>query len=491
MRLSILIPVHNERYLIAELLRRVRGAALPENVAREVIVVDDGSTDGTAEAIASFAADSPGSCPLTLLRNDRRRGKGFAVRRALAAATGELCVVQDADLEYDPADLSRVIEPLLAGAADAVYGSRFLASGRRRALYFWHSVGNRLLTLTANAAANIALTDLTTCYKAFRTELLRTLPLRCDGFAFDTEVTIKAAKRGFRIYEVPVSYDGRTYLEGKKTHWRDGIRSLLTTARFTLLDDLYDDRSGHDILASLSRAHRFNLWMADTLRPYLGHRVLEVGAGIGNLTIEFLPRDSYVASDLDPLHLGVLQSMALRRPGLRVHKLDATDPGDYAGLPAATDPAALDTAVALNVIEHIPDAAAAMRNLFVLLSPGGRVIVLVPQGPWLYCDLDRELEHVKRYTAADARVLLETAGFEVETTFDFNRMGVIGWLLNGKLLGRTRIAKFQLKAFDAGVWLWRRIDWLLPWHGLSVVAIGRKLGGAGTNIAVVGSKALA
>jgi 2-polyprenyl-3-methyl-5-hydroxy-6-metoxy-1,4-benzoquinol methylase len=317
---------------------------------------------------------------------------------------------------------------------------------------------------------DLNLTDMETCYKAFRTPILKSIPIRSNCFGIEPEITAKIAKRGLRIYEVPINYDGRTYREGKKITWRDGIRALKTMVTYWLIDDLYDEKSGHDILASIGMAHRFNKWMADVaVRPYVGDRVLEIGAGIGNMTQELLPRDYYVASEYDELHLEVLRSMAQRRPNVEALHNDAQNPEHFVKLAGQ-----FDTVVCLNVLEHIPDSSAALKNMYTALQPGGRVIVLVPQGRWLYCPLDKALEHVKRYTRKDLSEALTKAGFEVEKTFHFNRIGVFGWFLNGKIMRRTRMAKYQLKMFDSLVWLWRRIDWLLPWHGLSIIAVAKK-----------------
>ncbi|MCH9647239.1 MAG: glycosyltransferase [Deltaproteobacteria bacterium] len=467
MKLSVLIPVYNERYLVAELVRRVLVAPLPEGVGREIIIVDDGSRDGTVEVVAKMESEHPDQ--IRFIQHEKNQGKGAAVRTAIREASGDFAIFQDADLEYDPRDYERLLEPLLSGQADVVYGSRFLPSQRRRVLYFWHSLGNRFLTLLSNMFTNLNLTDMETCYKVFRTEVLKTIPIRSNDFGLEPEITAKVSKRGLRLYEVPISYDGRTYLEGKKIGWRDGLRALYVILKYHFIDDLYDEKTGHAILSDLSRAHRFNRWMADIIRPELGHSVLEVGAGIGNLTSQLLPRERYIASDFDDLHLDVLQNLAMNRVGLDVHRLDASEAEGYAGFRGD-----IDSIVCLNVLEHIPQAAASLKNFYDSLAPGGRVIILVPQGKWLFCPLDEALEHVKRYSPQELREELEAAGFEVEKVRHFNRIGVIGWFLNGKLLRRVQLAKIQLKIYDSLVWLWRGIDRFLPWHGLSVIAVGRK-----------------
>jgi glycosyltransferase involved in cell wall biosynthesis len=471
-KLSVLIPVYNERYLVAELIRRVLAAPLPEKLERELVIVDDGSTDGTRDILKKIAAENPDT--IRYIPHEKNQGKGAAIRTAIAAATGELSIFQDADLEYDPRDYGRILEPLLREQADVVYGSRFLSGERRRVLYFWHSIGNRILTTLSNMFSDLNLTDMETCYKAFRTPVLKSIPIRCRGFGLEPEITAKIAKRKLRIYEVPISYDGRTYQEGKKITWKDGFRALAVIFKYWLIDDLYDEKSGHEILASIGKAHRFNRWMADSaVRPFMGHRVLEIGAGIGNMTLQLLPRERYIASEQDPLHLDVLKALTQRGTNLEAVPIDAQNADDFTPIKGT-----VDTIVCLNVLEHIPDSTAALKNMFEVLEPGGRVIILVPQGPWLYCPLDKALEHVKRYTRKGLTDDLTAAGFNVTKTFHFNRIGVAGWFLNGKLLRRTRMAKYQLKMFDSLVWLWRRIDWLLPWPGLSIVAIGEKPRGA-------------
>jgi glycosyltransferase involved in cell wall biosynthesis len=467
MKTSVLIPVYNERYTCEELVRRVLAAPLPGGMERELVIVNDCSTDGTDKIIDRLAAEHPRQ--IRHIRHAVNQGKGAAVRTAIAEATGEFAIFQDADLEYDPKEFHRLLGPLIDGDADVVFGSRFLPSERRRVLYYWHSLGNKVLTTLSNLFTGLNLTDMETCYKAFRTEILKSIPIRSNGFGLEPEITAKVAKRGLRVFEVPISYSGRTYQEGKKICWKDGLKALWVMFKYWVIDDLYDEKLGHDVLSSIGQAHRFNGWMADVLRPYLGERILEIGAGMGNMTLQFLPRDNYIASDLDDLHLNYLKSLMAQRPRLSVAKIDAQKPEHfepYAGQ--------VDTVVCLNVLEHIPDAAAALKNMYDVLQPGGRLLVLVPQGKWLYSSLDRAVDHVKRYTRRELRDELAAVGFEVERTLNFNKMGVLGWALNGKLFGRKKMAKYQLKIYDSLVWVWRRIDRLIPWHGLSVIGIARK-----------------
>jgi len=233
MRLSVVMPVYNEEGTLGEIVRRVFDADLP--LEREIVAVDDGSSDGSLDVLNDLA-ENVYPDRLKVFRLDRNRGKGAAIREGFGHVTGDLVVVQDADLEYDPADYAQLLVPLLDGRADVVFGSRFLGGGPHRVHLFWHYVGNKFLTTFANALYNVNLTDMETCYKAFRAEVLSALKLRSDGFAIEAEMTAKFCKGGYRIYEVPVSYSGRSYAEGKKITWRDGLRALVAILKYRLMD---------------------------------------------------------------------------------------------------------------------------------------------------------------------------------------------------------------------------------------------------------------
>ena len=230
MKLSIIIPVYNERELAPLLLERVEQAVLPEGVTREVVLIDDCSTDGTRDWLRELKDTRP---DLIVQLHERNQGKGAALRTGFAAATGDAIIVQDADLEYDPREYAALLEPLLDGRADVVFGTRFLGH-THRVLYYWHSVGNWLLTMLSNMLSNINLTDMECCYKLFKADVLRQVRLQEDRFGFEPEVTAKVARLGVRIYEVPVSYSGRTYAEGKKINWRDGVSALRCILRYNL-----------------------------------------------------------------------------------------------------------------------------------------------------------------------------------------------------------------------------------------------------------------
>lgn len=466
MKLSILIPVFNERYTVDQVIRSALTAPLPEGVEREVIAVDDGSTDGSSDALLKLAAQHP---VLRVIQHSVRRGRGAALKTAIAVATGDVCVFQDADLEYDPADYARMLKPIMDGNADAVFGSRTATRDYRRALYFRHGLLLRWITLLSNIFTNIDLTDLSCGMKMARTLLLQSVPLRSSGYALDAELASKFAKRGFRIYEVPVSYRGRTFREGKKRRALDHGKLAFTSLRFAAIDDIYESRYGHDILHRLSAAHRFNRWMADTIRPWVGEHVLEIGSGMGNLAIQFLPRLQYTATDIDALHLDYLRSRFGRDERIAVERADVMNAEDFTKLREQ-----FDTAICLNVIEHVPDDTAAVRNIFSALRPGGRACLLVPQMPALFGTLDEVLDHQRRYRPTDFATLLKGVGFEIEKQFSFNRPAVPAWWLNSVVLRKKNFGKVQLKVYDSLAWLWRLIDRALPWPGISTIVIAQK-----------------
>ena len=224
--LSVIVPVYNEKASIREILARVAS----EPLVKEIIVVDDCSQDGTREILQEWVNEHP-SPPCQLILHQRNQGKGAAVRSGIDKVAGEIVIIQDADLEYDPREYTQILAPILDGRADVVYGSRFLG-GPHRVIYFWHYLGNQILTLFCNLLANLNLSDMETGYKAFRREVLDQLTLRSNSFDFEPEVTMKVARRGFRIYETPISYSGRSYQEGKKITWVDGVRGMWALLRY-------------------------------------------------------------------------------------------------------------------------------------------------------------------------------------------------------------------------------------------------------------------
>jgi len=478
--LSVLVPVYDEQHLVAASLERLLVLETSPHLERlQIVVVDDCSKDRTAEVLAGFEqrmAARPASSGLRaewrFVRHERNGGKGAAIQTALRHAAGEITVIHDADLEYHPRDLLRFLPLFLEEGADAVFGSRFAGGQARRALLFRHELGNRLLTFLTNLVTNVNLTDMETCYKAVRTDLLRSIPIVSNDFRLEPELTIKLAKREARIFEVPISYSGRTYQEGKKIDWRDGVKAIAAILRFGWSDAIYQqDEYGSQILARMARAPRFNAWMADVVRPYCGRRVLELGSGTGNLTRRLIPRDQYVASDINPLYLAALRGLREDRPYLDVTLTDVTQ-GDSFPRPAG----GFDTVVCLNVVEHVEDDVGALRNIRGVLAAGGRAIVLVPQGPEVFGTLDEVLGHKRRYTRATLAKLARDAGFELRELVEFNRIGRVAWWLNGRLLRRRHFGRAQIALLNLLTPLFRLVDRALPFDALSLIAVLEPLG---------------
>jgi glycosyltransferase involved in cell wall biosynthesis len=467
MKLSILMPVYNERTVVERCIAQVLTAPLPEDMERELIVVDDRSTDGTWLILERLAAENP---EILLFRHEVNAGKGAAVRTAIQQATGDFSLIQDADLEYDPSEYPILIRPLLDGRADAVFGSRYLAGGQTRVLLFWHSMMNKLLTTVSNMFCNLKLTDMETCYKVFHTDLLKSIPIRSDRFGFEPEIVMKSAKRKLRIYEVPISYHGRTYEEGKKIGWKDGVRALGVVVKFWLIDDLYAAPYGRAFLNNLTGTPQYLSWLVRVLRPFVGDTVLEAGAGIGNIAARLMSRRLlYVAGEKDPLYLHALRNRFLRTPNVSVRQLDPECAADFQGLDET-----FDTVLCVNVLEYVADPAATVMTLQRTLKPGGALIVLVPQGSGLFGSLDRAMGHKRRFQRAEAIRLMQEAGLKVEKLRSLNKISAPSWWLSSRVLGTSHINKVALKLFDKTVWIWRRIDGALPWRGLSLILVARK-----------------
>jgi glycosyltransferase involved in cell wall biosynthesis len=469
--LTVIVPVYNERYLVAASLERLlvlRACPLLERV--QVVVVDDGSKDGSDEIVAKFVAGrDDGNITWQFIRHERNQGKGAAVRTGLQAATGAITVIHDADLECEPADIPDLLPPFLLDEADAVYGSRFLTRSTHRVLFYRHELGNRLLTFLSNLASNYGFTDMETCYKVIRTDLWRSIPIESNDFRMEPEITIKLAKRGARVYEVPIRYAGRSYDDGKKISWKDGFRALVAIVTYAVTDNIYsDDGHASQILVRLARVRAYARWVAATIKPFVGDTVFEVGAGLGGVTASLLPRPRYLATDVNPLYVGQLQGMAVNRPYLAVSAADLTRPET---LPAAET---FDTVIALNVVDLLDDDHEAVRRLAAIAQPGGRLILMVPRGSSLLGSLDRSLNRRRRYSRAAVESLAQAAGLEVEQLIGFNRAGWLGWWCHSKLMRHDTIGIVAATGLSLLVPLVRAVEAWLPLPSLSWLLVSRK-----------------
>ena len=459
--LSVVIPCYNERATVAELLRRVREVP----IEKEIIVIDDCSTDGSRDLVARLATEWH---EIRHIFQPFNQGKGAAIRRGIAEAKGDIVLIQDADLEYDPEEYPKLIQPILNGDADVVFGSRFEGYPRRVMLY-WHRLGNTFLTFLSNALTNLDLTDMETCYKVFRREVIQSIRLKSNRFGIEPEITAKVARRGYRIYEVPISYYGRDYWEGKKISWKDGFSAIWTILKYGLFDDAESEPQNYRTLRRLDSLRRYNRWIWERLQPFIGQRVLEIGSGSGTMTRFLYGRELIVASDKETPYLDRLRNAFRRRPGIAVERVDLDD--------VVTDSLsgyAFDTVLGVNVLEHTVDDQAALRRIRELLVPGGRVVIYVPAGTDLFGPLDSAVGHQRRYDREEIINKLTTAGFRVEHIRYHNQIGRLGWWLNSQILHRRELPYAQSRLFDSLVPLFRAIEADDPSSGLSLVAVGRK-----------------
>ena len=457
------MPVYNEARTLRTIISRVLNN--PSGLRLELICVDDKSSDRSVEIIQQLAATDD---RIRLVRHASNQGKGAAIRTAIQHTRGDLILIQDADLEYDPAEYPKLLRPILNGKADAVIGSRFASTGERRVMFYWHEVANRCLTWFSNVLNDLNLSDMESCYKVVRADILRQTPLKSSRFGIEPELVTRLAQWNLRIYEVPISYYGRTYAEGKNIGIWDAFDALWTLFKMRFIDTRFTTHDGLYILESLRRAMGFNRWMLSQFQQYLGNHIMEAGCGIGNFTQLLLGYDRLVCVDNDPFYVEMIRHRFGHLDNFSVESMDLTDPRQFDEFRHQPD-----TIISLNVVEHLENDEEVLSNMNRILQPGGHCVILVPAHMWLFSKCDETLGHYRRYSHDELANRMTEAGFELCAVKSFNSFGVFGWYVN-KLLKRSHLSPFQMRVFEAILPIVKLWECTRLTPGLSWIAVGRK-----------------
>lgn len=459
-KLSVLMSVHNESRTLRTIVKAVLES--PVGMEIELICVDDASTDESLEILRAL---SDADDRIRVISHNANSGKGHAIRAAIEEMTGDVAIIQDADLEYDPADFPRVLAPILDGKADAVFGSRFASSEVRRVLFFWHALGNRLLTGLANMAYDLNLTDMETCYKAMRADVLKQLRLTSNRFGLEPEITARLAQWGARIYEVPISYHGRTYAEGKSIGWRDALEAIWLILKYRFFDTSATNQSSVVTRLSLGKAKRYRSWLMDRFEGHVGDAVLEANAGPGHTTWHLINNRNLVASDDNAVHVETLRRRfgQLENVGIELLELEHNPLGEDR----------FDTVLLFDGLQRAQDPKNLLANVAAGLRPGGKVLIKVPADISLYGSTDKAAGHLRRFSRDELENLIRSCGLEILHVEGFNLLGAIGWRLH-HALGRGRISTTEALAFDLAVPFARRLDAFVgSTSGLSWIAVAR------------------
>ena len=454
LKLSVLMPLFNERWTLQEIVQRVLAVEIPVEI--ELIVVDDGSEDGSWELLNELAA---GDERIRAFQHEHNQGKGAAIRTAIDKITGDYAVIQDADLEYDPEDYHALLQPLLDGKADAVFGSRFTGN-TRQVLCFWHSLLNYGLTCLSNMVNDLNLTDMETCYKMVRTDVLRNLRLRANSFTLEPELTCRLAQYGARIYEVPISYHGRTFDEGKKIGPIDGVKAIWEIFRSKFIDPQFTNHNELYNLTAAAKASGYNRWILGNVKRFMGKSVLEAGSGIGSMSKLLKNRERLVLLENDPLYDDKLKQQFGRSNNIEIVQTDLTDDDQlkrHVGEP-------VETVFCSNVLHQLEPDQQVLKSFHDLLIPGGHCVIVVPAGNWLGAGTDEKSANAGRYANDELTQKMSAAGFQVVMKQHTAIFGSIRWFVSGRILSKHQLSSTQT------VWL----DRLLPIPKMSLTIVGQK-----------------
>ena len=463
-KLSVLMPLFNERWTLEEIVDRVLAVEIPADI--ELIVVDDGSEDGSWELLNELAA---GDRRIRAFQHERNQGKGAAIRTAIDKITGDYAVIQDADLEYDPEDYHALLQPLLEDEADAVFGSRFTGN-TRRVLCFWHSMLNRGLTCLSNMVNDLNLTDMETCYKMVRTDVLRNLRLKANSFTLEPELTCRLAQYSARIYEVPISYHGRTFDEGKKIRPIDGVKAIWEIFRSKYIDPQFTHHSGLYRLASAAKSGGYNRWILGKVKRFLGNSVLEVGSGIGSVSQLLAKRERLVLLDNDPLYDEKLKQRFGRRKNIEIVQADLTNDDEMkqkVGEP-------VDTVLCTNLLQSLEPDQQVLESFHDTLNPDGHCVIVVPAGNWLYTRTDTEPGQTRCFAADELAEQMSAAGFKIVIKQHVAKLGPLSWFVSGRVFEKQQSSPSRMAWFNRLSSVVKTLEYLLPTPAMSLIMVGQK-----------------
>ncbi len=466
-KLSVLMPIYNERWTLEQIVAQVLAVQLP--VELELVAVDDCSRDGSWELLLSLAKADGRIHPV---RHEKNQGKGAAIRTAIAHMTGDVAVFQDADLEYDPADYPQLLAPLLSGEADAVFGSRY-AGSTRKVQSFWHTMVNRTLTMLSNMVNDLNLTDMETCYKMIRADVLKHLTLQSYSFTLEPEITCRLSQWGARIYEVPIRYTGRTFLEGKKIRPIDGLKALWAMVNYRYLDNRFTPHTRFQALKAQERMPSRRKWVLEQIQPYLGQKVAEFGAGVGTYSLGLLNRPRLLLVEDDPLVRQNLSQRFSQRSHVEIRELDFASQDWTDSLTGER----FDTVFSAGLLERHQNDDALLAGFHHLLAPGGHCILVVPSHPHLKTPTDAAWRRIRRYAPDQLRQQLHAAGFEIAYERGFAKAGGLGWAFRGHVLRKKTPSAGWMRWSDRLLPLAKFCDRVLPLPASWRIVVARKPAG--------------
>lgn len=467
--LSILMPVYNERRTLANIVGRIQNTKF--QIPIEIVCVDDGSADGSRQILKDLSDKDD---RIKVILHEKNQGKGAAIRTAIQNMSGTIAIVQDADLEYNPKEIPKLIQPILDGYADAVYGTRFGGNECRRVLYYWHAVGNRIVTFLTNIVCDLTLTDMETCYKAVRGDVLKQTILKANDFGLEPELTVRLAQWGLRIYEMPISYSGRTYDEGKKITWRDGVKALWVIIKTAWIDQKFTTNEDFFVFRTMQGSRKELDWFYKKIASYVGDSVLLLGNGGGAYAPMMLNREEILCADVDPYCIELINRKFGHLNNFHTKLVDLTSRDLLNKHDLSSNGRLFETVVIVNALEHVDDENQILENVKHSLKDGGRAIFIVPHHPGLYTRYDQALGHRRRYLPKQLRETLESQGFRVVAMKQHNRMGFIGWFINGVVLGKKTISSKQVRLYQALLPFAKVVEVVPGLPGMTLIAVAEK-----------------